>query len=384
MSHAATQSPGISRGFADSGALYIRPLVIIGEAATAARIAAGHALPLAGGPLAFESVEVAVWARGSERKNVTAPVTALRAWAVSQPEVVRARVGTILERLTKARPDIAGLTLGRPRVMGILNVTPDSFYDGGRYNSHADATARGAQLLADGADILDVGGESTRPGATPVDQNEELARVMPVVEAMARDGARVSVDTRQERVMRAAAAAGAALINDVAALSLPGSLKAAAETGLPVVLMHSNADPRTMQDDPRYGDVALEVYDYLEGRIAAAEEAGIPRARIVVDPGIGFAKTAVHNAALLESLALFHGLGCPVMLGASRKSFIGKFHRGVAADDRLAGSVAAALWAAAQGVQFLRVHDVAETVQAMAVWRIAGNHKLLPDSASAN
>ena len=384
MSHSAPQSPAIPRGFADSGTLYLRPLVLSGEASAEARVAAGDALPLAGGPLAFEAVEATVWTRGRGRKSVTVPLAALRAWAGSEAEDVRTRTGTVLERLTAPRPGIAGLALGPPRIMGVLNVTQDSFYDGGRYHSRADAVARGALLLADGADILDVGGESTRPGAAPVAQDEELARVMHVIETMTCDGARVSVDTRHERVMRAAAAAGAALINDVAALSLPGSLEAAAETGLPVVLMHSNANPRTMQDDPRYGDVAMEVYDYLEERVTAAEAAGIPRARIIVDPGIGFAKTAAHNAALLESLAMLHGLGCAVMLGASRKSFIGTFHRGVTAGDRLAGSVAAALWGAAQGVQFLRVHDVAETAQAVAVWRIAGNHKLLPDSANAN
>lgn len=364
--------PAPAWGFAVGAQLYVRPVPMPGAAGRRA-LAAGTALPLAGGPLAFAAVEAAAWdGSGSPRRN-HASVDDFRQWTEGEDAGTRAAAAAWLDRLTAPRVDIAGLSLDATRVLGILNVTPDSFYDGGRHERAEDAAARGRAMLTAGADMIDVGGESTRPGAEPVGQAEELARVIPVVEALAAEGARVSVDTRHAAVMRAAAAAGATMINDVAALTLPGSLEAAAETGLPVVLMHANADPRTMQSDPRYADVALEVFDYLEGRVAAAEEAGIPRERITVDPGIGFAKTAAHNAEVFENLALYHGLGCPVLLGASRKSFIAKFSAGEAPDARLPGSIAAAIWGASQGVQMLRVHDVAETAQALAVWRAAAD-----------
>ena len=220
-----------------------------------------------------------------------------------------------------------------------------------------------------GADILDIGAESTRPGAGPVDLEEELRRVMPVIEALApRVRARLSIDTRKAEVMRRAARVGVALINDVSALTHdPAALQVAAESGLPVVLMHAQGDPRTMQDSPSYDDVVLDVYDWLGARIEACERAGIPRSRLIVDPGIGFGKTLAHNLALLGALSIFHGLGCAVMLGASRKSFIGTL-TGADVEDRLPGSIAAALLGVAQGVQILRVHDVAATRQALAVW----------------
>jgi dihydropteroate synthase len=203
---------------------------------------------------------------------------------------------------------------------------------------------------------------------------EELRRVIPVIAALAKQvQAPISIDTRHAEVMRRAVDAGARMINDVAALGYdPGALRVAAETGLPVVLMHAQGDPRTMQLDPRYDDVVLDVYDWLDARIAACEAAGIARERIVVDPGIGFGKTLDHNLALIASVGILHGLGCPILLGASRKSFIGRLCGGAPADERLAGSVAAALLGAAQGVQILRVHDVAATRQALAVWEAAG------------
>jgi dihydropteroate synthase len=253
--------------------------------------------------------------------------------------------------------------------MGVVNVTPDSFSDGGRYDTTDAAIEHALQLEAEGSDLLDIGGESTRPGADPVHLEEECRRVLPVIAALARRSrARLSVDTRKAEVMRRAAGEGAHIINDVSALTHdPRSLSTAAELGLPVILMHALGDPRTMQDKPAYNDVVLDVYDMLEARIEACERAGIARARLVVDPGIGFGKTLAHNLALLGSLSVFHGLGCGVMLGASRKSFIGKL-TGAEAGDRLPGSLAAALLGAAQGVQILRVHDVAATRQALAVW----------------
>lgn len=276
----------------------------------------------------------------------------------------------VLERLQSPRAPIAGLSFDRPRVMGIVNVTPDSFSDGGLYQCADAAVAHALQLEAEGADILDIGGESTRPGAEPTGVEEEWRRCEPVLTRLAgRTRARLSIDTRNAGVMRRAAAAGVHMINDVSALTHdPESLQAAAATGLPVVLMHSRGDPRTMQDRPVYRDVVLDVYDALQARVEACEAAGIDRARLVVDPGIGFGKTLAHNLALLGSLSIFHGLGCAVMLGASRKSFISRLTGAATMEDRLPGSLAAALQGARQGVQILRVHDVAATRQALAVW----------------
>jgi dihydropteroate synthase len=283
----------------------------------------------------------------------------------------------LLRRLRQPRPPVAGLELDRPRIMGVVNVTPDSFSDGGRYLASDAAVAHGVQLEAEGADVLDIGGESTRPGAEPIGIEEECRRVLPVIEGLVkRVRIPLSIDTRNAEVMRRAAHAGARMINDVSALAHdPQSLQAAAATGLPVVLMHAQGDPRTMQRNPVYEDVALDVYDALQARIAACEAAGIARERLIVDPGIGFGKTLAHNLALLGALTLFHGLGCAVLLGASRKSFIGKL-TGAAAGERLPGSLAAALLGAAQGVQILRVHDVAATRQALAVWEGCWGNKI--------
>ncbi|MBX9590180.1 MAG: dihydropteroate synthase [Hyphomonadaceae bacterium] len=253
--------------------------------------------------------------------------------------------------------------------MGIVNVTPDSFSDGGRYLTADAAIAHALELEAEGADILDIGGESTRPGSEPIDIEAECRRVLPVIEGLAgRVRVPVSIDTRNGEVMRRAVEAGARIINDVSALGHdPMALAVAAASGLPVILMHAQGDPKTMQHNPTYEDVVLDVFDALGARVAACERAGIPRQRLIVDPGIGFGKTLAHNLALLGSLTIFQGLGCAVLLGASRKSFIGKL-TGAQAGDRLPGSLAAALIGVAQGVQILRVHDVAATRQALAVW----------------
>ena len=355
--------------------LYVRPLPLDGPAD---RIPPEQgALPLAGGPRAFDRVEAIAWDGASQPHRAVATAEAFRAWADNQTAGVQEAVATWFERLTAPRPAVAGVALDQPRIMGIVNVTPDSFYDGGRHDTTPDAVAHGLRLLSQGADLVDVGGESTRPGAAPVPEAQEMARAIPVVEALAGGGAIVSIDTRHANVMRAAHSVGARLVNDVAALSEPGSLEAASDLGLPVVLMHADADPQFMQVDPKYSCAPLEVYDYLAARVARATAAGIPRARVVVDPGIGFAKTAVHNAEVLEHLALYHGLGCPLLLGASRKSFVAKFHGGAPPERRLGGSLAAALWGTTQGVQLLRVHDVADTAQALAVWRIAGDARRL-------
>lgn len=260
------------------------------------------------------------------------------------------------------------LDLSRPRVMAILNVTPDSFSDGGRFGAPGAALARAAGMVAEGADLIDVGGESTRPGAAPVSVAEELDRVMPVVERIVRElDVCVSVDTSAPAVMREAAAAGAHLLNDVRALRRVGALEAARDTGLPVCLMHMSGEPDNMQRDPHYEDVVTEVRDFLLGRVAACVAAGIPQTRLVLDPGFGFGKTLEHNLALLSRLDELVGAGLPVLAGLSRKSMIGALLGGRPVGERLHGSVAAAMVAAMRGACILRVHDVGPTADALKV-----------------
>jgi dihydropteroate synthase len=259
----------------------------------------------------------------------------------------------------------------RPRVMGIVNVTPDSFSDGGRWSTPAAALDHAMRLVAEGADILDIGGESTRPGATPVSEVEELDRVVPLIAAIrARTEITISVDTTKPGVARAAVGAGATIWNDVTALRhAPDSLGVAAALGCDVVLMHMQGEPGTMQASPHYDDVVVEVAAFLAARAEAAMAAGVARDRIWLDPGIGFGKHPLdHNLPLLSGLERIVGLGFPVLLGASRKRFIGLLDRGAAETSRLGGSVAAALRGAEAGVAAVRVHDVAETVQALKVW----------------
>jgi len=254
--------------------------------------------------------------------------------------------------------------------MGVVNVTPDSFSDGGDYIDPKVAIAHGLAQVVEGADILDIGGESTRPGATPLGIDEELARVIPVIEGLSGAGVPLSIDTRNAPIMQAAMAAGATIINDVSALSHDAdSINVAAQTDAPVVLMHAKGTPQDMQDAPHYDDVVAEVFGYLSSRIDACIEAGIARARLIVDPGIGFGKTLEHNLALLGQLGQFHQLGCPILLGASRKRFIGELTGVTDPKDRMPGSVATALAAVAQGVHILRVHDVGLTKQAIDVWQ---------------
>ena len=253
----------------------------------------------------------------------------------------------------------------RPAVMGVLNVTPDSFSDGGEFLDTDAAIAHGIALAEEGADLVDVGGESTRPGAEPVDLEEELKRVLPVVEALTAEEIAVSIDTMKPEVARQAVAAGAVAINDVNGLRAPGMLEAAAETRAFVCIMHMLGEPRTMQDDPQYNDVVSEVLDWLLARAQEAQQAGIPQQNIWLDPGIGFGKTVDHNLSLLKATAELASSGYPIMVGASRKSFIGKIAEEPEPLNRLPGSLAAALYAAQKGARILRVHDVAATVQAL-------------------
>lgn len=307
-----------------------------------------------------------LWSQVEVLSRNTAPQI-LPAAAVSHlwPEAEAA-----LARARAPRKALAGVALDRPRVMGVVNVTPDSFSDGGQLDSAAAAIAHGMALVEQGADILDIGGESTRPGAEPVPLEVEMERVVPVIAGLVKAGSSVpiSIDTRKAPITRAALEAGATLFNDVSALGYdPGSLAVATEASA-VCLMHALGDPRTMQDDPTYDDVVLDVFDFLSERIAVAEAAGVPRENIVVDPGIGFGKTLAHNLRLIRHLSLFQTLGCAVLLGVSRKGFIGRLSGETVAARRAPGSIAAGLAGLEQGVQILRVHDVAETIQAIRVW----------------
>lgn len=332
----------------------IEPLGLLdGEAASDA-IRAGLALPLAGGPLAFPLARLI---EDSESSSPI-PVAAIPAdWA------------SAIERVTRKRPAWAGLPADRPAVMGILNVTPDSFSDGGVYPDAAAAIAAGAEMAAAGADIVDVGGESTRPGAVAAPPDVEQARVLPVIRALAHRGIRVSVDTRNVATMQAALDAGAAIVNDISGLSRdPAAAPLLAARNCPVVLMHMRGEPATMNAHACYGDVAISVTNELALRVAAAERAGIAVERIVIDPGIGFAKTAAHNLELLRRLPLLLNLGCRVLVGVSRKAFIGKLSGIARPSDRDLGSLAVGLYSVARSASILRTHDVPRTVQAFRVW----------------
>ncbi|MEQ9695719.1 dihydropteroate synthase [Shimia sp. SDUM112013] len=311
------------------------------------------AYPLAGGWTWFTHVELLQ--RGQSSRSVA---------ATDIPPAV-------LETLTKPRPPIASMSMTEPQVMGILNVTPDSFSDGGQHHAPEQALERAREMVAQGATLIDIGGESTRPGATEVPVEEEIRRTAPVIAALSGDIDRpISIDTRKAPVARAALDAGADLVNDVAGFTFdPDLAPLCAEQGVPVCVMHAQGDPATMQNNPTYDDVLLDVYDFLEERIGALESLGIPRDRIITDPGIGFGKTLTHNLALLARLSLFHSLGCPILLGASRKGFIKVIGNAPAPEGRVGGSVAVALEGVAQGVQILRVHDVEETRQALHLWQ---------------
>tara|TARA_B100001142_G_scaffold248412_1_gene248268 strand:+ start:454 stop:1281 length:828 start_codon:yes stop_codon:yes gene_type:complete len=264
----------------------------------------------------------------------------------------------------------AGLSLDRPRIFGIINVTPDSFSDGGDTFDIELAIRRGQEMIESGADVLDVGGESTRPGAKPVTEEEEISRTEPVIRSLADMGAVISIDTRRAKVMATAIDAGAEIVNDVTALTGdPESIEVLSNSGKSVVLMHMQGDPSNMQEKPYYDAPASEIFDFLQKRIMACQEAGIDQKRIAVDPGIGFGKTLDHNLDIMGKLDLYRDISSPVMLGASRKSFIGMITPSQSPKDRLPGSLASVIYAWTKGVQLFRVHDVAETRQALEVWQ---------------
>ncbi|HWX48662.1 MAG TPA: dihydropteroate synthase [Roseomonas sp.] len=334
---------------------WVEPAGLLHGPAALQAIRDGHALPLAGGPAAFALVRLIE----NGRDLGIHPARALpEGWE------------ELLPPLTRRLLPFAGLPTDRPLVMGILNTTPDSFSNGGQHFDPAAAIAAGHAMLEAGADILDVGGESTRPGADPVTPEEEIARILPVVRELAK-AAVVSVDTRHPATMRAALEAGAEIVNDVTGLRQDTqSMRVVRESRAPVVLMHMpGLDPRRMQEATHYEDVVLDVARFLRQRVETAEALGIPRGRIVVDPGLGFGKTGAQNLLLLNRLALLAGIGCRILVGASRKRFIGRVTGVDLPAERMAGSLAVALAAAAGGASILRVHDVAATVQALRMWQ---------------
>ncbi|WBV41902.1 dihydropteroate synthase [Pseudoroseomonas cervicalis] len=334
---------------------WVEPIGLLQGPAAFQALRDGHALPLAGGPSAFTLVRLI-----EEGQDLGIhPLSALpEGWEEA------------LAPLTRRPLPFAGLPMDRPLVMGILNVTPDSFSNGGQHLDPGAAIAAGHAMLEAGADILDIGGESTRPGADPVTPEEEIARIRPVVRELAK-AAVVSIDTRHAATMQAALEAGAEIVNDVTALRQDArSVRVVQEARAPVVLMHMPVlDPRRMQAATDYEDVVLDVARFLRQRVETAEALGIPRGRIALDPGIGFGKTVEQNLMLLNRLPLLASIGCRILVGASRKRFVGEVTGVEAPADRLAGSVAVALAAAAAGASLLRVHDVAETVQALRMWR---------------
>ncbi len=356
------QSPASLRGFCvdseDSARrLYLIPRGMTNGAAAKRAVSSGLAERLGAGDFSFDHVDILTKAPGKpgERR----PCVLKDIPAIARP---------LLDGLRAPQSDFAGLSLDRVRMMGVVNVTPDSFSDGGEFLDHAAAIAHGCALIEAGADILDVGGESTRPGATPVSIEEESRRVLPVIEGLASRNAVVSIDTRHAEIMRRAIEAGARIINDVTALGDPKAQAIAAESGAAIILMHMQGEPATMQHRPFYEDVTAALLDYFDERLQVLERRGIRREQIAIDPGIGFGKDDRHNLQLFDELAAFHVFGCPVAIGASRTGLIARLSRGEEPKERVAGSLALHQWAMDRGARIVRVHDVAEAAQARALW----------------
>jgi dihydropteroate synthase len=368
MDHAVTRLDDLR--VSDAASVYLRPCVVPAAGTrAAARIGGSWA--------GFDSLDVMVRSgAGMERSRGT--LSEVAAWAANHGADIRHHVDETLTCITAPRADFAGVVLDRPVIMGIVNVTPDSFSDGGDFAATEAAVAHALDHARAGARFLDVGGESTRPGSDAVALDVERGRVLPVIRRVieAATAAVVSVDTRKSAVMADAVAAGAHVVNDISALTHDtGTLATVKKLGVPVVLMHCLGDPKTMQHNPSYRYAPTDIFDYLSGRVAVCEAAGISRDRIAIDPGIGFGKGLEHNLAVLADLALFHGIGCPLVVGTSRKSFIGRLAGVEVPRDRMPGSVATALWSVSQGAQIIRVHDVAETAQALAVWQGLAGHR---------
>jgi dihydropteroate synthase len=335
----------------------------------------GQAARLAGTMVYFSALEIILTDGGKRASKALVRLTELDAHLDSLPVELGDKARKQFSNITSSRPALKlgarNILLDQPRVMGILNCTPDSFSDGGRHGDDPEALARnGGAMAAAGAAIIDVGGESTRPGAPLVWEGDEIKRIEPAIRQLAASGTAVSVDTRKAAVMQAALSAGAAMINDISALLYDDrSIEIARVAACPVVLMHAPSQSSDPHKGGEYGDVLTEVYDWLEARVDAVEAAGIGRDSILIDPGIGFGKSLADNLVLINNLALFHGIGCPILFGASRKRMIGALSNEAAAEARLGGSVFLAMKAVEQGAHIVRVHDVPETVQAIHVWR---------------
>ena len=374
----------------DEHETWLRPVALVAadDPATAApdgRNQHRSYLRLAGGWRAFYLVDVVMRSAKDQKAPFTVWRTDYSSYRAASAD--KARADSVLHELTTPRADIAGLKMDRPHLMGIVNVTPDSFSDGGVHLDSRKALAGARQMLADGASLVDIGGESTRPGAEPLAEQQELARIMPVIEALARDNSLISADTRRPAVMRRASAAGASFINDVSGFQDKMAIDAARDSFLHspgkfgVMAMHMQGTPETMQDNPHYEFAPIDVFNALRDCRDRLEAAGIPRSHIILDPGYGFGKTVAHNLDIIRWTSLFHGLGVPLLLGVSRKSSIstlmkadsvfqnGPVPSGNHAMGRLAGSLALSVQASEQGAQFIRTHDITETYQAITVAR---------------
>ena len=322
---------------------------------------------LAGGPMAFAFVDIAQ----KEGSDVIVQRLSLRQW--QDQAVDKSAAKACLENLTKPRPDMAGLSMGQVQIMGIVNATPDSFSDGGLHFKAQDGIDAAVKMASEGASILDVGGESTRPGAEAVAREEEIRRITPIIAALTSEGHIVSADTRHTEVMAKASQSGAQIINDVGgfrdvgAPELAASVVAQDNTQGFCIAMHMQGTPETMQQNPQYDFAPIDVYDWLEERILVLEQAGVPRSHIAIDPGFGFGKTPAHNLEIIQWTSLFHGLGVPILIGVSRKSSIAKLSKDEPATERLGGSLALTLQAITQGAQIIRTHDVAQTAQAITI-----------------
>ncbi len=360
--------------------IYIQPLGILRGCVASEAVTAGTAQWLAGGPLAFTLVKIIFRCFSTPHEEKIINLFGLDGYLMTLTPDQQKRISQILKKITAIRPplilaDGKELTWEKPLIQGIVNVTPDSFSDGGQYEHRQEAIRHAYSLIKAGADIIDIGGESTRPGAKKVTIEQELDRVIPVIDGLKDVTVPLSIDTRNGAVMEKALAAGAAIINDVSALSHDEkSMGLMANKDCPVILMHAQNNPDVMQINPEYDNVVFDVYDYLESRIKACAVAGIVHNRIVIDPGIGFGKTVAHNIALMAKLSLFHGLGVPLLLGVSRKSFIGAITCEENPQERLAGSLAFGQMGYDQGVQILRVHDVSHSRRSRSSWMATGKN----------
>jgi dihydropteroate synthase len=368
MDSQITASPALPQGLTCDDKIYLAPAGFETGHPASTTILSGDGWTLAGTDKVFTACYV-YWVEKNKVYQTFATFLDILNWSQSQGIEFSEKIAKILQSIARQRSPFASLSINRPRIMGIVNVTPDSFSDGGHYLKQDAAIAHGLNLAEKGASILDIGGESTRPGAESLSPEEEMNRVLPVIENLASRGLIISVDTRHAKVMAAALEKGATIINDITALTGDqDSLKILLQSKASVILMHMQGTPKTMQLSPHYDRVLLDVYDYLQQRVKTCLESGLSPDRLCIDPGIGFGKTAHHNFELIRNLSLFHSLGLCVLLGASRKRFIAEASQNEAVNHRLPGSLAALLSGLDQGVQIFRVHDVAETAQAIAVW----------------